>query len=215
MRQALRGDLRVQLDGECYQVPYAGEGASGIAVPLRPLEQVDHQIPIMIAAMGPKNVALTVAETDGLLPIMWSPTRWSELYGPDLFATASPDFELAPRLWVAVGDDLAACRDRVRPRIAFYVGAMGPPGRNYYAEVVRHYGYEGLVEEIARCYSERRGGDAPGLVPDELVDDLTLVGPPGHVASQLEAWRSSPVTTTLVVDAVDEPTLEALARLMT
>ena len=212
--QILRGDAKVQLGGAAYQVPYQGEGATGLGDPLRPLATTDHHVPIMLAAIGPLNVKLAVAEADGLLPILWSPTRWSDIHGTDLFDLAGADFEVVPRVWVALGDDLARCRDEVRPRIAFYVGAMGPPDRNYYAEVVRRYGFEEAVDAITRCFAERRPSDAAAHVPDELVDDLALVGPRSHIAQQLEMWRRLPVATTLVVDSTDEPTLTMLADLV-
>jgi hypothetical protein len=116
-------------------------------------------------------------------------------------------------VWVSLGDDLVACRDDVRRHIAFYVGAMGPVGRNFYADLVRRYGYEEAADAVAACYAEGRRHEAAAHISDELVDDLGLVGPPGHVAEQLDAWRGSPVTT-LVVDAPDLTTMETITELL-
>jgi alkanesulfonate monooxygenase SsuD/methylene tetrahydromethanopterin reductase-like flavin-dependent oxidoreductase (luciferase family) len=179
---------------------------------VRPMDHTQHDVPIYLAAIGPKNVQLAAEIADGLLPIMWSPTRWRSVYPADIFEGAKEGFDLAPTVWTAVGDDLAACRDVVRRHIAFYVGAMGPPGNNYYADLVRRYGYEETVDQVTACYVERRAGEAAGFVPDELVDELGLVGPRGHLAEQLERWRDSPVGT-LIVEADDPMALEILAEL--
>jgi F420-dependent oxidoreductase-like protein len=213
VRQVVAGDTRVSLAGEHYQLPYRGVGATGLGVALRPMLNTRHAIPVYLAAIGPKNVRLAVEIADGVLPFLWSPTRWSDAYGAGLLDGAVDAFDVAPRVWVAMGDDLAACRDDVREHIAFYIGAMGPIGKNFYADLISRYGYEQAVAKVAACYAERRPSEAAAWIPDELVDELGLVGPPGHVAEQLDAWRRSPVTT-IIVDTDDLTTLETLAELV-
>lgn len=210
--QALRGGAAVNSAGPYYPLPYTGEGATGQGAALRPMAHSDHPIPVYLAAIGPKNVALSAELTDGVLPVMWHPTRWSDVYGADAFDQAVEGFDIAPRVWVAVGEDLAACRRKVADHIAFYVGAMGPPDNNYYATLVRSFGYEEMVDAVVACYAERRRGDAGACVPDALVDDLGLVGPAGHIAEQLDAWRESPVGT-MIVDPVDVESVRTLAEL--
>ena len=213
VQQVLRGDAPVALDGACYHVPYDGEGATGLGAPLRPMKRTEHSVPIYLAAIGPKNVQLSVETTDGLLPVMWSPHHWPNVYGAGLFDTAADGFDVAPRVWVSIGDDIGACRDEVRQHIAFYIGAMGPIGKNFYAELVRLYGYDDVVDQVEQCYVDGRRREAASHVSDALVDDLGLVGPPSHVAEQLAAWRNGPVTT-LIVDAHDPETLRVLAELV-
>jgi F420-dependent oxidoreductase-like protein len=210
--QIIAAKASVSLDGASYQVPYTGPGATGPGARLRPLAKTAHSIPIYLAALGPKNVGLAVEATDGLLPVMWSPTNWSKVYGDDLFDSAREGFDIAPRVWVSLGEDLAACRDKVREHIAFYLGAMGPIGKNFYAELVRQYGYEDVVIQVAECYAEGRRGEASAFVTDELVDEVGLVGPRSHVAEQLEGWRDGPART-LIVDVTTETDLELLAEL--
>ena len=142
---------------------------------------------------------------DGALGLLWNPRRWRDAYGADLFDGAREAFDFATTVWVAAADDLAACRDVVRRRIAFYVGAMGPPGNNYYAELVGRYGPEEAADKVAACYRERRPAEAAACIPDGLVDDLGLVGPRSHIADQLAAWRDGPVGT-IIVDTDDEST---------
>jgi F420-dependent oxidoreductase-like protein len=213
VRQVVAGTEPVTLDGECYRLPYEGPGASGLGSPLRPMLRTEHPIPIYLAAMGPRNLRLAAEVADGALPILWNPAHWQDAYGADLLAGAREGFDLAPQVWTSLGDDLAACRDDLRRHIAFYVGAMGPIGKNFYAEVMRRYGYEEVVERVAACFAERRGREAAACIPDQLVDEVGLVGPKGHVAEQLDRWRDSPVTT-LVVDAHDPAALATLAELV-
>lgn len=211
VRQVLSGQT-LELDGRCYQIPYQGADASGLGLPLRPMLRTEAHIPVYLAAIGPKNVALSVEIADGLLPVLWSPTRWRQAYG-DVFDAASESFDLAPTVWIALGDDLAECRDRVRRQISFYLGAMGPIGKNFYAELVSRYGYEDAVQQVATCWAEGRSREATAHVPDELVDEVGLVGPKGHVAEQLDRWRGSPVTT-IIVETADLQELEVLADLL-
>jgi len=101
--QVVRGDAKVQFGGATYHVPYHDQGATGLGDPLRPLATTDHHVPIMLAALGTRNVKLAVAETDGVLPILWTPTRWSDIHGTDLLDLPAPEFEVAPRVWAALG----------------------------------------------------------------------------------------------------------------
>jgi hypothetical protein len=109
-----------------------------------------------------------------------------------------------------IGDDIGDCRDRVRPRIALHLGGMGSRSKNFYAALVSRYGYTTEVERIQDLYLRGDRAAACAAVPDELVDDLTLVGPLARVADQLAVWREGPVTT-LIVEPTDLTMLEAIA----
>jgi F420-dependent oxidoreductase-like protein len=212
VRAALRRDV-VEFHGEQYEVPYAGEDASGLGKPLklmmRPLRQ---EIPIYIAAMGPKNVALATEIADGWLPIYLSPDRLDEVFGPSL-AGRSDGFDIAASVPVAVSDDLQAARDFLKPLIALYVGGMGARGKNFYNTLVRRYGYEAEAERIQDLYLEGKQLEAIAAVPDALVDEVSLVGPPERIRERLEAWRACGVTT-LVVQTHDLATLRVMAELV-
>jgi alkanesulfonate monooxygenase SsuD/methylene tetrahydromethanopterin reductase-like flavin-dependent oxidoreductase (luciferase family) len=176
---------------------------------LRPLRA---EIPIYLAALGPKNVALAAEIADGWLPIFVDPDHFDDAFGPSL-AAAPPDFEIAATVSVVVGDDVEALRDALRPYVALYVGGMGAKGRNFYNSLVRRYGWEEEAERIQELYLAGKQREAIAAVPDELVDAVSLVGPKERIAERLEAWRETPVTT-LVVGAVQPEALQTLAELV-
>jgi F420-dependent oxidoreductase-like protein len=212
VRAALRRET-VEFHGEQYEVPYAGADASGLGKPLRlMMRPLRAEIPIYIAAMGPKNVALAAEIADGWLPIYLSPDRLDEVYGSSLAGRAG-GFDIAASVGVAVSDDLQAARDFLKPLIALYVGGMGARGKNFYNTLVRRYGYEAEAERIQDLYLEGKQMEAIAAVPDALVDEVSLVGPPERIRDRLEAWRACGVTT-LVVQARDVETLRVMAELV-
>jgi F420-dependent oxidoreductase-like protein len=212
VRAALRRDL-VAHEGEHYRIPWDGPGATGLGKPLKlMLRPLRAEIPIYLAALGPKNVALAAEIADGWLPIFVDPDHFDDAFGPSL-AAAPPDFEIAATVSVVVGDDVEALRDALRPHVALYVGGMGAKGRNFYNSLVRRYGWEDEAERIQELYLAGKQREAIAAVPDELVDAVSLVGPKERIAERLEAWRETPVTT-LVVGAVQPEALQTLAELV-
>ncbi|MBL7501087.1 LLM class F420-dependent oxidoreductase [Frankia sp. CNm7] len=211
LRTALTGTDKLQFTGSTYQIPYTGTGATGQGRPLRTTMPPAPHTPLLVAAMGPKNVAMAVEHADGLLPYLWSPTRWRDTWGEAL-GKARAGFQVAPTVLACVGDDLDACRDRVRPRIALHIGGMGSRTKNFYASLVSRYGYADEVARIQDLYLGGQRAAACAAVPDELVDDLALVGPLPRVAEQLAAWRDSPVTT-MILEPTDPDMLEDLAKI--
>jgi F420-dependent oxidoreductase-like protein len=212
VRTALRREV-VAHEGEHYRIPYDGPGATGLGKPLkmmmRPLRA---DIPIYLAAIGPKNVALAAEIADGWLPIFVDPERFEDAFGPSI-ADAREGFEIAATVSVLVGDDVGALRDALKPYIALYVGGMGAKGKNFYNALVRRYGWEAEAERIQELYLGGQQRDAIAAVPDELVDALALVGPKERIRDRLEAWRETPVTT-LVVGSPQPEALDVLAELL-
>jgi alkanesulfonate monooxygenase SsuD/methylene tetrahydromethanopterin reductase-like flavin-dependent oxidoreductase (luciferase family) len=170
-----------------------------MARPLRP------DIPIWLAAIGPKNVELAAEIADGWMPILFDPERVGEVFAPHL-AHAKPGFEIAPTVNVLVGDDVEALRDALKPLLALYVGGMGSKGKNFYNSLFRRYGYEREADEIQELYLGGKHRDAAAAVPDEFVDRVALVGPKERIRDRLDAWREAGVTTLLV----GTPQVEAL-----
>ena len=212
VRAALRREV-VEHEGEHYRIPWDGPGATGLGKPLKlMLRPLRAEIPIYLAALGPKNVALAAEIADGWLPIFVDPDRFDEAFGPSL-AAAPPGFEIAATASVLVGDDVEALRDALRPYVALYVGGMGARGRNFYNALVRRYGWEAEAERIQELYLAGKQRDAIAAVPDELVDAVSLVGPKERIAERLEAWRETPVTT-LVLGTVQPEALRTLAELL-
>jgi F420-dependent oxidoreductase-like protein len=212
VRAALRREV-VAREGEHYRIPWDGEGATGLGKPLKlMLRPLRAEIPIYLAALGPKNVALAAEIADGWLPIFVAPERFDETFGPSL--TAAPtDFEIAATASVLVGDDVTALLDTLRPHVALYVGGMGAKGRNFYNALVRRYGWEGEAERIQELYLDGKQREAIAAVPDELVDAVSLVGPKERIAERLEAWRETPVTT-LVLGTTQPEALQTMAELV-
>jgi F420-dependent oxidoreductase-like protein len=213
VRAALRREV-VERHGDHYDVPYTGEGATGVGKALklmvRPLRA---EIPIYLAAIGPRNVALAAEIADGWLPMWVSPERLRDVFGASL--AAAPDgFDVAAfSVPVVLTDDVQAGRDAVKPQLALYLGGMGARGRNFYNALVVRYGYEAEAAVIQELYLDGKKRDAAAAVPDALVDEVALVGPTGRIADRLEAWRGSGVTTLLVATR-DRATLRAMAELV-
>jgi F420-dependent oxidoreductase-like protein len=209
VRSALRRDS-LELHGSEYDIPYSGHGATGLGRPLRlMLRPLRATLPIYLAALGPKNVALAFEIADGWLPIFFSPVRARETF-------AFPDrkgFDIAPTVHVVVTDDLEAGRDALRPVFALYVGGMGARGANFYNALVRRYGYEREAERIQELYLGGRQREAIAAVPDALVDEVALVGPRERIADGLAAWRESGATT-LLVATHDRLALRTMAELL-
>jgi F420-dependent oxidoreductase-like protein len=207
VRKALRRE-EVSLSGREYQVPYEGEDATGLGKPLKLMLRPLGEIPIYLAALSPKNVALAFEIADGWLPIFFSPEKARSTFDfPD-----RDGFEIAPSAMVVVMDDLELARDIVRPVLALYVGGMGARGANFYNALVSRYGYEAEAEEIQELFLDGKQRDAAAAVPDALVDEVALVGPRERIAERLEAWRESGATQ-LLVQARDADTLRTMAEL--
>jgi F420-dependent oxidoreductase-like protein len=199
--------------GEHYDIPYAGEGSTGLGRPLKlMLHPLRAEIPIYLAALGPKNVALAAEIADGWLPIFFSPDRFADVFGPSLNGVRK-GFDIAPSVQVVVGSDVQAGRDALKPLLALYLGGMGSRKANFYNTLARRYGYEAEAERIQELYLSGHPRDAAAAVPDALVDEIALVGERERIADRLDAWRESGVTT-LLVQTRDATALQTMAELV-
>ena len=111
-----------------------------------------------------------------------------------------------------MGNDLAACRDALRPNLALYIGGMGARGHNFYNDLATRYGYEAEARLIQDLYLAGSKRDAAAAVPDSFVDEVALVGPKERLAERLDAWRESGATS-LLVSTQQPEALRALAEL--
>jgi F420-dependent oxidoreductase-like protein len=212
VRAALRRET-LEHRGAHYTIPYEGDDATGLGKPLklmaRPLRA---DIPIYLAALGPKNIALAAEIADGWLPIFFSPDRYADVFAPQL-AGAREGFDIAPSVQVVLLDDVQAARDALKPLLALYVGGMGSRESNFYNALAVRYGYEAEARRIQELYLDGKQRDAIAAVPDALVDEVSLVGPRERIAERLEAWKEAGVTTLLCATQQDEA-LEVLAELV-
>ncbi len=194
----------LEFKGEYYQIPHAGPEATGLGKPLKSILHGRADIPIYLAAIGPKNVALAGEIADGWLPSFFSPDR-IRLHRESLdvgFARAGgksrASFDIAPSVSVVVGDDAAACRNAVKPRLALYIGGMGARGKNFYNDLACRYGYEAEAKRIQDLYLAGRKKEAEASVPDSLVDEVALCGPRDRIRDRLQTWKAAGVTTLIV-----------------
>jgi F420-dependent oxidoreductase-like protein len=219
IRRILKRDEPLEYHGEIYDIPL--RGGTGLGKPLKLLlAPVRTRIPIYLAALGPKNVALAAEIADGWLPIFFFPQKMtvfqSALNEGFLRAGAAKDrasFDIAPTVNVQLGEDVNACREALKPNLALYIGGMGARGRNFYFDLFCRYGYEEAARKIQDLYLEGSRISAIAAVPDELVDEVSLCGPRERIRDRLDAWRSSGATTLIcAVSSLDA--LRTMAELV-
>jgi len=204
VRAALRREGPLTHDGDVYPLPLPGGQGKPLKMNVRPLRP---DVPVYLAAMGPRNVALAMEIADGWLPLFFAPEHVGAFDLPAL-----PDgFDVAPMVPVAIGEDLAAMRDAVRPQIALYVGAFGSRERNFYKDLVVRFGFDAEARAIQDAALDGRMTDAVGAVPDALVDAVALVGPVERVRDRLAAYAEAGATTVLAMTK-DAATIRSLAQ---
>ena len=199
-------------EGAHYRIPLPSGEGTGLGKPLKLINRpVRADIPIYVAALGPKNVELTAEVADGWLPLFWVPEKAAEVFGPSLAAgsAARPaergPLEIAAGGLVAIGDDVTRIRELSRPMVALYVGGMGARGRNFYNALARRYGYEKEAELIQDLYLDGKKEDAAAAVPNDFLEKINLVGPAGYVRERLAAFRESGVTMLNITPVGDDP----------
>jgi len=214
VRTVLRRERPLEYRGEHYQIPYAGPDASGLGKPLKSIVHGRADLPIYLASIGPKNVALAAEIAEGWIPVYFSPFRmklfreWLD-EGFGKAGRSGTGFDIMPMVVVTVGSDLDACRAPVKRRLALYVGGMGARGKNFYNDVARRYGYEEAARTIQDLYLSGRKGEAEAAVPDALVDEVALCGPPERIRERLSEWKAAGVTTLQVAGTIDAVRLMA------
>lgn len=194
----------VSYDGQEYQLPYMGPGSTGLGKPLKSILH-GRQLPVYLATMGPINIRNTAELADGWLPIWFSPKRIG-LFRPALeegFKRAGngksyKDFDIAAGCTVAIGDDVKALLAMQKPNLALYMGGMGAKDKNFHNEMAVKYGYAEAAAKIQELYLSGRKQEATEAVPDELVDEMSLVGPVARIQERYRAWEDAGVTTMMV-----------------
>jgi F420-dependent oxidoreductase-like protein len=193
---------RVIYDGETLTLPLPDGPGKPLKLTIAPVQE---RIPILLAAIGPKNTALAAEIADGWIPTLFSPEHVAE-FRPLLeegFARAGDgkgfgDFEIAPSVNVMVTEDVDAARDAMRPYLALYVGGMGSRDKNFYNALVRRYGYEEAAQEVQDLYLEGKRDQAAAALPAELIDHVSLCGPADVVRDRLAVFRDAGVGTLMV-----------------
>jgi F420-dependent oxidoreductase-like protein len=221
LRKIFERSEPVEFDGEYYQMPYRGEGSTGLGKPLGLIDKpLNPDLPIYLAAIGPHNVRLAAEIADGWLPVFYSPEQANSIFGPFLTEgfersgdpSKAERFDTAVTVTVAVDDDLERARRVAKPMLALYIGGMGSRGKNFYHDLAHRYGYGEAADRVQEAYLSGRKMEAIRSVPDALVDEVSLVGSKEHIADRLAAWEDSGVTT-LIAATTDLHTVRTLAEL--
>ncbi|MCU0311271.1 MAG: LLM class F420-dependent oxidoreductase [Acidimicrobiales bacterium] len=203
---------RVTYEGRHYRLPLPPGEGTGLGKPLKIIAHpVRERIPIWVASLGPRNVAMTAEKADGWLPIFFVPERAREVWGDDLDAGAArrePDLgplEIAAGGVVAIGEDAGPTVEMTRPMVALYVGGMGARGRNFYNDLMCRYGYEAEAAEIQDLYLDGRKDEAAAKVPADFLELTNLCGPEGFVKERLAAYAEAGVTVLNIVPVGPDP----------
>ncbi|ETA03405.1 flavin-dependent oxidoreductase [Frankia casuarinae] len=204
----------LEYHGHHYDIPLTAGRGTGLGKPLKIINRpVRDRIPIVLAALGPKNVELAAELAEGWMPAFYLPDSADEVWGEAVRAgTAKRDPALGTLdVWagasLAVGDDVTALRDTDRPQLALYMGGMGARGRNFYNDLAHRYGYAAEAKLVQDLYLAGRKEEAAAAVPAGLLERLSLIGPRGWVAERLAVFAESGVTT-LAVNPVAPTHLE-------
>ncbi|MCB0988819.1 MAG: LLM class F420-dependent oxidoreductase [Microthrixaceae bacterium] len=208
VRQVLAREAPVEIDGRHIRLPNHDEGTTGLGKPLRSITHpLRADLPILLGAEGPKNVALAAEICDGWLPIFLSPDldveyRQNLAEGfarPGARHTSLDTFEVPNMVSIVIDDDIERAADAVRMFLGFYIGGMGAKEVNFHASLFARMGYGDVVEQIQDLFLAGRKDEAIALVPLALVEDVAMVGPLDKVREELDQkWRRTCMTTLLV-----------------
>ncbi|MCE2406299.1 MAG: LLM class F420-dependent oxidoreductase [Pseudomonadales bacterium] len=208
-RSIVSRDGPVSFDGDHYQLPL--NGGTGLGKPLKLiLHPIREEIPLYLGAEGPKNVALGAELCDGWIPMFLSPYRMDRLYGESLKQKRS-DFDISAPVTVIVTDDIQSAIDSVKQNVGFYIGGMGAKSFNVHKDHISRMGFEEEANHVQDLFMNGQRDEAISAVPDELCDEIALLGPKERIRERLAAWRESPVTT-INVGSGNRGTLEFMAE---
>jgi F420-dependent oxidoreductase-like protein len=199
LRKALARE-KIEFHGETIDLPLPDGPGKALKLTIRPVQE---RIPILLAVLGPKNVALAGEIADGWLPVFFSPEHTKTLRGPLEEGAARAgrsldDFMICPSVNVMVSDDIENARHAMRPILALYVGGMGSREQNFYNKLVSTYGFEREAEKVQELYLAGQKTEAMFALPDELIDLVSIVGPRDKVRAKLRDFRDAGVDTLIV-----------------
>jgi F420-dependent oxidoreductase-like protein len=198
MRQIMARQGPVEFDGSIYQMPNKGEGTTGMGKALKSILAADNDIPIYTASITPAGLRCAGEVADGVFPVWMDPNKYSVI-GEHIdagFAKAGgdkglADFDIAPFVSVAMNDDLDAAYDSLRPWLALYIGGMGAKGKNFYHDYAGRLGYGDEAARIQDLYLSGKKAEAEALVPNSLLDEVSLLGPRERIIERLAPWKEA------------------------
>jgi F420-dependent oxidoreductase-like protein len=221
VRQVLARQGPVTSDGPHHPLPYHGPGSIGVGKALKPITHpLRPDLPILLGAEGPRNVALAAEVANGWLPIYYSPKvgRMYDGWLEEGFARRSTpsrpaDFEIAANCTVVITDDRDVALDAMRPTLGFYIGGMGARDMNFHQQVFARMGYEAEAEQIQDLFLEGRRDEAIAAVPRSMAADISLVGSPERIRDELAEWEAAGVTM-LVIGSRDRDETRRVAEVV-
>ncbi|MGD8859508.1 MAG: LLM class F420-dependent oxidoreductase [Myxococcales bacterium] len=194
MRKVWAREAPLEFDGFHYQMPYKGEGSTGLGKPLKSILHCGKQLPIYTATLKPKALAMSAEKCDGFFPIWMNPERFDLFQKPieeglsKVPGKSLADFDVAPFVTAVLGDDVEQCRMPVKAMMALYIGGMGARGKNFYTTYATEMGYGEAATKIQDLYLDGKKQEAVAAVPDALVDEVALVGPAERIEDNLQRW---------------------------
>ena len=203
VRKILAREDPAVFDGDQYQLPFAGPGATGLGKPLKSILHCGEDIPIYAASITPRGVRAAAEVADGFFPIWMDPEKYSVFAQPIREGLAAAgrsaaEFDVAPFVTVVIGDSVEECMRPIRGTMALYIGGMGARNRNFYNNYAKAMGFEEAAVEIQDLYLSGRRDEAMAAVPAELIDACHLVGPVDRIRERLQRWRGTNVSTMMV-----------------
>ena len=225
IRKVIAREGPLEHDGYHYRIPCRAEGATGLGKPLKSILHGNPGLPIYTASISPAGLRCAGEVADGVFPMMMNPEKYDELQRPYLeegFAKAGgekslDDFAVCPGVSVIISDEPEKARMPVKMQLALYIGGMGARDKNFYNDYAKRMGYEEEAAKIQDLYLDGKKGEAVAAVPDELVNDVHLVGPADFIRDRLGAWREAGKkhhVDTMLVGSPQPKALELLAEEM-
>ena len=201
MRKVFEREAPVTHDGVEISLPFDGEGALGVGKPLTSILHIDPKLPIWLGTGSETNVKLTGEVADGWLPLGFVPGSM-KTFRPWLEAGLSrrsdgrrvEDLEIHPMVAVRITNDVREALDRMKPRVALYVGGMGHKNKNFHKDAMIRRGFGEAAERIQELYLAKARSEAIQAVPDDFVDEDSLVGPPERIRERYQPWAESGAT---------------------
>ncbi|MGI9287035.1 MAG: LLM class F420-dependent oxidoreductase [Pseudomonadales bacterium] len=198
VRKIMAREEPAALDGELYQLPFRGEGSVGLGKPLKSILYADTTIPIYTASFTPGGFRLSAELADGAIPAFASPDKLdiitdhvAEGFAKNGTGKSFKDFDIAPFVNVCMGDDINACREKSRHMLALYVGGMGARNKNFYNDFAKKLGYGDAAAKIQDLYLAGDKMAAAAEVPNEFIDEVSLVGSRDQIQKQADKWRAA------------------------
>ncbi len=214
LRMAFAGE-KLKFEGEHFVLPRpGGEGKA-----LR-LDHPPKHIPIYLATLAPRSLEFTGEAADGWLGTSFSPDH-AEAHlahvrrGAEAAGRSMDDIFLNAACTVSIGEDVEALIDRLRPGVAFQMGAMGSANTNFYNDAFKRAGFTDDALAIQELWIKGRREEAAKRVPDAMVTQFGAVGTPQMVRERFQTYADAGINgLTLRIDAPRDAQANALVQAM-